>query len=163
MILPGYFATASTYSTITTLLAPSPPKPAAELGLEPSSTRRKGKIIFLKVIPDTLSTRAEFVYKKHMIVSQDDVQLNRGRVFVDYFLTALNKYDYKDEAAHTTCSSKTLQQVLNAAPQRIVGRSRTLLLTNRRKFHPSDAAKDSGPNVRLRVALKPLCSRRSGN
>ena len=34
-----------------------------------------------------------------MIASQDDVQLSGGKVFGDYFLTALNNYDEKDEAA----------------------------------------------------------------
>jgi hypothetical protein len=41
-------------------------KPAAELGYEAAKSRQRGKEVFLKVIPGTLSTRADFVCKKHI-------------------------------------------------------------------------------------------------
>jgi hypothetical protein len=50
-------------------------KPVAELGYKAAKSRQRGKEVFLKVIPGTLSTRADFVCKKHIIASQDDVLL----------------------------------------------------------------------------------------
>jgi hypothetical protein len=78
-------------------------KSAAELGLEkPKAHRRKGQTVFLKIYPAMLRTKSEFVCAAQTWVSEDDVTLVGGRVFGDYFLTALSNYDEKDEVACRT-------------------------------------------------------------
>jgi len=67
-----------------------------KLGFKALPERRMGKPVFLKICPSTLKTKSEFVDARQRYASEDDIRLNGGKFFGDYFLGALANYDEKD-------------------------------------------------------------------
>jgi hypothetical protein len=48
-----------------------------------------GKTVFLKTYLSTLKTKSEFVDARQRYASEDDIQLNWGKVFGDYSLRSI--------------------------------------------------------------------------